>query len=73
MVLDDFFADREAQAGAVGLAVRGEGLEQRAGDLGRDAAAGVLDLDVQEAAVDAEAEEDRAAVGELSTALLSRL
>src|SRR5262245_22058493 len=65
VVLDDLLADREAEPGAMGLAVRGERLEERLRDLGRDAAAGVLDLRAQLAVFDREAEKDLPAVGQL--------
>ena len=45
MILDDFFADGQAEAGAVRLAVRGEGLEQLVRDFRGNAGAGVLDFD----------------------------
>src|SRR4051812_2182485 len=58
MVFDDLLADREAKAGAVGFAVRGERLEQRLRDLRSDAATGVLHLDAQLRPIDDEAQED---------------
>jgi hypothetical protein len=42
VVLDDALADREAETGAAGLAVRGEGRAERPGNFGGEAAAGNL-------------------------------
>src|SRR4051812_43963550 len=61
VVLDDFLADGQAEAGAVRLAVRGEGTEEGLRDFRRDAATGILDLDPQFVSLGREAQQDAAA------------
>ena len=64
MVLNDLLAYRQAQTGAVGLAVGGEGLEKPAEHLRGDALARVVHFRHDRlAAVDAERQPDLAAVG----------
>src|SRR5205085_2062324 len=54
VVLDDLFADRQPEAGAMRLAMGRERPEEGLGDLRRDAAPGILHLDTQLARVDRE-------------------
>src|SRR5205823_11180507 len=44
MILDDLFTYGQAEAGALGLAVGGEGFEKAGSDLRRDSAAGIFDF-----------------------------
>ena len=62
MIFDDFFANGKAQAGAVRLAMRGEGLEKFVGDFRRDAGTGVFNFSEDFCFVSMKAEENFSAV-----------